>query len=68
MKLKLFSRFNFIDAVIASTADGVPLMRGFIYFNCSFIVVNPSSTVDIDSEEVEFPVSLAIVAEHVLLL
>ncbi|KNB42121.1 mitogen-activated protein kinase kinase 1 interacting [Blastocystis sp. subtype 4] len=50
----LMLRFPFIDVVIASTADGVPLMR----------VINPVSTIDIGSEEVEFPVCLAIVAEQ----
>ncbi|KAK8796986.1 hypothetical protein WA588_001111 [Blastocystis sp. NMH] len=50
----LMARFPFIDVVIASAADGVPLMR----------VINPLSTIDIGSEEVEFPVCLAIVAEQ----
>ena len=43
-------------------------MRGSFEFYCSSVVVNPSSTIDIGSEEVEFPVCLAIVAEHVRLI
>ena len=61
----IICRFPFIDVVVASAADGVPLMRGAPCYSGSFEVINPSSTIDIGSEEVEFPVCLAIVAEQV---
>ena len=31
------------------------------------LVINPNSSIDIGSEEVEFPVCLSIVADHVVL-
>ena len=40
-------------------------MRGYQKILFLSVVVNPTSTIDIGSEEVEFPVCLAIVAEHV---
>ena len=61
-------RFPFIDVVVASAADGVPLMRGGSCRMGSFEVINPLSTMDIGSEEVEFPVCLAIVAEQVCVM
>lgn len=63
--LLLICSYTFIDAVIASTADGVPLMRGIMYLQSLCIVINPQSTIDIGSEEVEFPVCLSIIAEQV---
>lgn len=60
--------FNFVDAVIASTADGVPLMRCTCLSQNLTVVTNPNSDIDIGSEEVEFPVCLSIVADHVVVL
>ena len=65
LRAVVICRFPFIDVVVASAADGVPLMRGVPCRFGSFEVINPLSTIDIGSEEVEFPVCLAIVAEQV---
>lgn len=42
-------------------------MRGTVHSQSLSVVINPQSTIDIGSEEVEFPVCLSIIAEQVKL-
>ncbi|KAM7458110.1 hypothetical protein BLSTO_01130 [Blastocystis sp. subtype 1] len=39
-------------------------MRGTVHSQSLSVVINPQSTIDIGSEEVEFPVCLSIIAEQ----